>query len=455
VSLSVLIVEDDPSLNETLQLYFADRSDSVMGVDSLAAAQRHIASAQPDIIMLDQHLPDGTGLQLLAALRQGDDFRGIVLMMTGVQDLDLAIQATKNGAFDFIYKPVRLDELDHLLRKATEHIRLLQRLDALKGEAGTTSVGNTLVGHSGAMLRVSKDIALVADSEARVLITGETGSGKERVARAIHEHSGRRGLFLAINCASIVDTLMESDLFGHEKGAFTGASARKPGKFELANEGTLFLDEVGEMNLALQAKLLRVLQEGTYERIGGTQVLRTTARIIAATNRDLPREVEQGRFREDLLYRLRMMEIHLPPLRERREDIEPLVRSLLSKVATSLHRPTPRVAAEAMTLLQSHNWPGNVRELENTLTQALLRARAPLITPAELPALLPCVAAEAHTAAVPETLATLDEVEAQHIRRVLVATGFHKGKSCHILGISRPALDRKISKYGLGRQARA
>lgn len=449
MSVAVLVIEDDRALNETLRLHCADRGDHAIGVHSLAAAREQLAQAPPDVVLLDQHLPDGTGLQLLTALAQNEHFTGIVIMMTGVQDLDLAIRAIKAGAFDFIYKPIRIDELDHVLGKALAHRQLLQRLAVLTNGDSETAAEGTLVGHSQAMLRVSKDIALVAESDTRVLITGETGTGKERVARAIHDHSGRSGLFLAVNCAAIVDTLMESDLFGHEKGAFTGASARKPGKFELANDGTLFLDEIGEMNLALQAKLLRVLQEGTYERIGGTLTLRTSARIIAATNRDLEHEVEQGRFREDLFYRLKTMQIHLPALRQRSDDIPPLATALLRKIATSLHKPLPTIAPEAMLLLQRHAWPGNVRELENVLTQAVLRARVPIITPAQLPGLNGAAVAVTNQENVEQALCTLDELEAQHIRRVLSATQFHKGETCRILGISRPALDRKIAKYGL------
>jgi len=277
------------------------------------------------------------------------------------------------------------------------------------------------------------------------------------VARLIHQHSGRSGPFVAVNCAAIVETLLESELFGHEKGAFTGAQARKLGKFELAGEGTLFLGEVGELAPTLQAKLLRVLQERVFERVGGTQPLATRARVVAATNRDLLAEAQAGRFREDLVYRLQVVEIPVPPLRARPEDIPLLATGLLARIAARLEKPPPRITEEALGRLASYDWPGNVRELENVLTQATLQARTGLITAESLPLTPPAggapVAATGQAAdqgLEPSLIArSLDVVEAEHIQRVLGNTGGHKGRACDILGISRPALDRKIRKYGL------
>ena len=304
------------------------------------------------------------------------------------------------------------------------------------------------------MLQVSKEIALSAESNANVLITGESGTGKELVARLIHSHSCRRGPFVPVNCAAIVDTLLESELFGHEKGSFTGATNRKIGKFELAQDGTLFLDEIGELALPLQAKLLRGLQERVFDRVGGTQQIHTNARVIAATNRDLLEEVKQRRFREDLVYRLHVVSIHLPPLRERREDIPLLTIGLLRKIARDLHKPVLPISDTALAMLERYRWPGNVRELENVLTQAMVHARGSVLTPDLIsleaerdPSTIP--APPRIAAGIYPVLRTMEEVEAEHIQQVLEHTHGHKGKTCEILGISRPALDRKIRKYDL------
>ena len=310
-----------------------------------------------------------------------------------------------------------------------------------------------LIGRSDTMLQVSKEIALSAASNATVLITGESGTGKEVVARLIHMHSGRKGPFVAVNCAAIVDTLLESELFGHEKGAFTGAIDRKPGKFELAQDGTIFLDEIAELAAPLQAKLLRVLQEQVLERVGGSRQISTNARVIAATHRDLFSET--GSFREDLAYRLKVVTIHLPPLRDRKEDIPLLAGALIEKIARKIHKPVLNLSNDALSALQSYDWPGNVRELENILTQALVHARSGIITP-ELLNLERTMGSEpkvsgGKTQVLPATQAikSLDQVESEHIQLVINHTKGHKGRTCEILGISRPALDRKIKKYNL------
>lgn len=441
----LLIVEDDAALNLALTLHFEEQGFQVTGVHRVREALAAVMERPPDAALLDQQLPDGTGLELLSQLLAREPGTPVI-MMTGARDLDLAIRAIQQGAYDFVYKPVQTQELELTLARALQHRQLVQKASALGDELTRPAVSGEMIGQSRALLAVSKDIALVAPSEARVLITGESGVGKEMVARAIHHHSGRSGPFLAVNCAAIVDTLLESELFGHEKGAFTGAVARKPGKFELADEGTLFLDEIGELAPGLQAKLLRVLQEGAFERVGGAQSLSSRARVIAATHRDLPAEVRAGRFREDLFYRLSTYAIPVPPLRERRDDIPLLVAGLMERIARSLQRPPLKLTETALARLCQYDWPGNVRELVNVLTQALVRARYPVLTP-DLLALPDRPAAPATATEGP--LLSLDEVEALHIQRVLAATGGHKGHACDILGISRPALDRKIQKYQL------
>jgi len=360
---------------------------------------------------------------------------------------------SRRGASDFIHKPIKTEELQIVVDRVLENRRLAREVEVLQPATGQDGEERELIGRSNAMLQVSKEIALSAGSGATVMIGGESGTGKEVVARLIHAHSGRSGSFVAVNCAAIVDTLLESDLFGHEKGAFTGADSRKPGKFELAQDGTLFLDEIGELALPLQAKLLRTLQEQVFERVGGTRQIGTNARVISATNRDLFAEAEAGRFREDLAYRLKVISINLPPLRERREDIPLLISALIKKIALKIHKPPLPLTEAALQILVSHDWPGNVRELENMLTQALVQARGNALTPDlfAMPGSKPDLSARPPS--TPEdtgaALRSLDQVEAEHIQKVLNHTGGHKGKSCEILGISRPALDRKIKKYAL------
>jgi two-component system response regulator AtoC len=450
---NLLIIEDDAALAEVLTAHFQECGLGARSALTCREALVALATSRPDALLLDQQLPDGTGLDLLLQLREREPDLPVV-MMTGAHDLELAIQAIREGAFDFVHKPLDIEELGRAVERALEHARLLRQVQGLRSQVpDPVAVAGHMLGRSKAMLAVSKEIALAAPSNARVLISGESGTGKELVATAIHAHSGRPGPLLAVNCAAIVDNLLESELFGHEKGAFTGAVARKAGKFELASDGTLFLDEVGELAPTLQAKLLRVLQEGVFERVGGTQQLRTTARVVAATNRHLQDEVRNGRFREDLLYRLDVIHIHMPPLRERPEDLAMLVPGLIARIAAGLHRSIPSVSEGALQLLANYDWPGNVRELENVLTQALVRARGPLLAPEHLGALVYNGESESLRAGIGREAegppASLEEVEARHVQRVLAYTQGHKAKACEILGISRPALDRKIARHDL------
>jgi DNA-binding NtrC family response regulator len=439
----VLIIDDDGSLNQMLQMHFEDLGLEATGAHDCAEGLRRFENEPFDIVLLDQQLPDGTGAELLPRLLEARPGTGVI-MMTGQHDLELAIDAIKAGAADFVHKPIDAAALEQAVQ------RVLAARGPTTPPSGDPPPGapRDLVGRSAAMLQVSKDIALSAESPAPVLISGETGTGKEVVARLIHQHSRRPGPFVAVNCAAIVETLLESELFGHEKGAFTGATARKAGRFERAAGGTLFLDEVAELAPALQAKLLRVLQEGRFERVGGTATLETDARIVAATHRDLFAEARGGRFREDLAYRLAVVRIHVPALRERPEDIPLLAQALVSRAAARVDRPALPLSRAALDKLAAHDWPGNVRELENLLTRALVQARDGLLTPDLLEP-------EGRRTAPPATpaetapLRSLDAIEAEHVQRVLDHTGGHKGRACEILGISRPALDRKIRKYDL------
>jgi len=443
----LLIIEDDPALAQMLALHFEDEGYRTDLADNCAQGLAKVVAGGVDLVLLDEQLPDGAGSDLLSRLLAASPGLPVV-MMTGQHDLELAIDAIQQGAAEFVHKPVQASVLQGIVEDLLERRRLARSTPATGAPAPSAQRG--LIGRSSAMLAVSKAIALCARGSATVLITGESGTGKEVVARLIHQHSGLSGPFVAVNCAAIVDTLLESELFGHERGAFTGAQARKLGKLEQADGGTLFLDEVGELAPGLQAKLLRALQEHTFERVGGNETLTSDARIIAATNRDLMTDVAAGRFREDLAYRLRVVEIALPPLRERREDIPLLVEGLLARIAEHQRVRRPAVSDAALRALCAYHWPGNVRELENVLTGALVSVRDGVLTPDLLH--LPTARAASGSAGAAgggPDLRSLDEVEAEHIQQVLDHTGGHKARSCEILGISRPALDRKILKYGL------
>ena len=444
----LLVVDDDAALNLALCAHFEDRGWRATGVYDCAAALAATAGAAFDVVLLDVQLPDGDGVELLGRLLERDPHLPVILM-TGGRDVERAMQAIAAGAFDWLPKPFEPADLERWVDRAQA-----ARQATVAGGAETDDAPlRTLVGESRALLEIGKTLARVAPSDTRVLITGESGTGKEVIARLVHTYSGRRGPFVAVNCAALVETLLESELFGHERGAFTGAHAAKPGKFEQAAEGTLFLDEVGELPPTMQAKLLRVLQEGAFERVGGTRTLETHARIVAATNRDLPAEVAAGRFREDLLYRLAVVTLHVPPLRERREDILPLARHLLARACRRLDRSAVTLAPDAEAWLRARDWPGNVRELDNVLARALVHVRGPRLTADMLdgPIAAPPDGATATDAFRDANgrLYSLDELEAMQIANALRETGGHKGRACAILGISRPALERKLNRYGL------
>jgi DNA-binding NtrC family response regulator len=447
---NILIIEDDKVFSELLVMHLEDIGHQSQTAYSLEQAKKALSDNTPDAILLDQQLPDGFGIDLLKEIVEQGSYPPIV-MITGVSDNRLAIEAMGLGAHDFIRKPINEIELNTTLNNALKSHRLSRQVSAVKdSEDYKIDIGH-IVGQSSAILGICKTIGSVASSNAPILITGESGTGKEVVAKALHTHSGRQGLFLPINCSALSENLLESELFGHEKGSFTGATTRKDGKFEHASNGTLFLDELGEMPASLQAKLLRVLQEGSFERVGGNQTLHSDARIIAATNRDLKSMTSSGTFREDLFYRLNVVHIHIPPLRERMEDMPLLIEHLLAKINAKQHTSVKHIAENTLRRLKEYQWPGNIRELENVLTRAAVLARTDTIT---LELLEPPGKSSSESGdhqTTPNTrLVTLDELEHEHVKAILEHTNWHKGKTCEILGISRPALDRKISKYGLG-----
>ncbi|MFL5275108.1 MAG: sigma-54-dependent transcriptional regulator [Myxococcales bacterium] len=447
----ILIVDDDRSIRELLSMHLEERGYAVSVASTGAEGFQLVEETSPSAIILDMRLPDMSGLDLIPELRKRAG-ETPVLMITAHHDMSTTILAMKAGAFDYIHKPIDIEAFDVALDRALEVSRLSKGTDVVSVESQRPFRMDDLVGTSPAMQQLFKDVGRVAASRATVLIQGESGTGKELIARVIHSYSAAARPFIAINCSAIVDTLLESELFGHEKGAFTGAVATKVGKFELADDGSLFLDEIGELSQNLQAKLLRVLQEREFERVGGVKRIPVRARILAATNRDLTAEVSGGRFREDLYQRLKVVTLSIPPLRERREDVPLLVEHLLVKINQRLHKNLRRVPRETLEKLMAREWPGNVRELENLLTRAAVLSQGDLLLEEYLVAngQGPVKPAKMVSAtAAPERVPTLDELEKTHIERVFSMTKGHKGRACQILGISRPTLERKLRKYGL------
>src|SRR5438552_4222621 len=374
----ILIVDDDRSIRELLSMHLEERGFGVMSAATGAEGFRLAAEASPAAIVLDMRLPDASGIDLIPELRKRAA-EAPVLMITAHHDMASTILAMKAGAFDYIHKPIDIQAFDVALDRALEVRRLSKGTDYLSVEGGGAFKMDDMVGSSPPMQQLFKDVGRVAASRATVLIQGESGTGKELIARVIHSYSAPQKPFIGIDCSAIVDTMLESELFGHEKGAFTGAVQTKPGKFELAEDGSIFLDEIGELSQNLQAKLLRVLQERELERVGGVKRIAVRARILAATNRDLAREVEAGRFREDLYQRLKVVTLAIPPLRERREDIPLLVEHLLVKLNHRLHKNLRRIPRETLEKLMARSWPGNVRELENVLTRAAVLSQGDML----------------------------------------------------------------------------
>jgi two-component system, NtrC family, response regulator HydG len=443
----ILIVDDDRSIRRTLEKFLGGEGYVVTTAQDAPGA---IAGADGiDLILLDLGLPGGSGFDVLAALADRER-RPTIVVITARDDMQSTVKAIQLGAYEYLVKPVDIDRLRGVVEAAIasrESRAELVQLAVRESEAGE------ILGKSAAVRDVWKQIGAVSTTRAPVLITGESGTGKELVARAIHNAttgSARTDLpFVAVSCTALAPGVLESELFGHVKGAFTGAIGDRPGRFELAGKGTLFLDEIAEIPLDLQAKLLRVLQERTFERVGDSKPLPLDARIIAATHRDLDAMVAKGTFREDLYYRLRVVEIHLPPLRDRAGDIPVLVEGLLAKITRDLAKEVRYVTPTALARLGGHAWPGNVRELENTLTRAVVLAKTDVLDETLLPLGRTTATADPTGTDPDGSLPTLREIERRHIIRVLGHTDWNKRRACAILDISRPTLDRKIDEYGL------
>lgn len=455
----VLVVDDDPAIRKIISDRMRAQGHEVEVATDGEAALQGVADFDPELVLLDMKMPKMDGFQVLEALRRHESPPQVV-MITAHGNIERAVRAIQMGAADFIAKPFDAAELDHIVSRVLETAGLRQRIEQLQTQLSSR---HTLVrGGSKAMNDALALAGRAAASNATVLLLGESGTGKEVMARHIHEESQRSdGPFIALNCATLAGDLLESELFGHEKGAFTGAHKSKPGSVEQADGGTLFLDEVGELGSGPQAKLLRVLQERQFQRVGGTKVLDADIRIVAATNRDLRNAAEDGTFREDLYYRLNVVSIRLPPLRERAEDLAPLVEHALARYAAELGRPPLTISDEAWQLLRAYSWPGNVRELNNVIERATVLAPDERIEADDLPEELRelHVPAEHDTSAAHPSSSDASEVlpyrdavlEAKRaiIRRALERTGGHQTKAAELLGVRQPYLARLIKNLGV------
>lgn len=448
----ILVVDDDRASCDLLSEIFAAQGWAVETAQTPARALELAASCQPDLIISDINLEaEQSGLDLLQRLRD----RCPVILVTGFGTLEAAVEASREGAWDFISKPFKVDEVVATVRRA------LQREMASGVETGVQEdltaryEESGLMGRAPAMIELYKEIARVAPSRTTVLIMGESGTGKELVARAIHKHSPRSGRnFVAVNCGALTETLLEAELFGHVRGAFTGAFGDRKGLWEEASGGTLFLDEIGETSSAMQVKLLRALQEGEVRRVGSSQAARVDTRVVAATNRDLEREVKAGSFREDLFYRLSVVTIRVPPLRERRSDIPLLVEHFLRLAAEKTGRGRLGLDEVTLKLLVAYEWPGNVRELESFIEYAALHARGSEVRPEDLPAKLQTNGVRSPSLSTPlhilfEDLPSLDEIERRYLLHVLKAVQGNRTRAAEILGVDRRTLYRMAERFGI------
>ena len=436
----LLIVDDELSVRDSLAKWFHEEGYEVSTAENGNDALTCLAESRWDGALVDIKMHGIDGVELQRRMHEIDP-ELIVIMMTGYASVETAVTALKNGAYDYVTKPLDPDEIAHLVRKALAHKRTEQENVRLRETVAEVARPEDIVGESTIMQRVFDAIETVGPTDATVLITGESGTGKELVARAIHHASPRKfHPLVVIHCGALTETLLESELFGHEKGAFTGAQYRKKGKFEIAEGGTVFLDEIGDISLKTQTDLLRVLQEREIVRVGGNQSIKVDFRCVAATNKDLEKAIEDGKFRPDLFYRLNVFRIELPPLRERREDIPMLVNHFVRKFSLQMNKKITRVSPGAMNLLQQQTWAGNVRELENAVERAMVVAQEPEIRESDFvfkATLVPNGGPK-----------SLDEIERAHILRTLESVGWNQTRAAEILSIDRVTLHHKLKRYG-------
>jgi len=452
----VLVVDDEPGVRESLRLILKDRTEIAVvssGEDALDA----VAARAFDVVLLDILMPGMDGLELLERMRANGPAPQVI-MLTATKTVKTAVRAMKLGAFDYVTKPFDIDELIVLVERAAQSAALLREVTALRQEVGHRYSFDNIIGRSAPMQSVLNTVSRVAPLRTTVLLTGESGTGKEVIAKAIHYNSPRASApLVAINCAAIPDNLLESELFGHERGAFTDAHARKLGHFESAHRGTIFLDEIGEMNPGTQAKLLRVLEQGTFTRVGGSQPVTVDVRVIAATNRDLDKSMQDGSFRPDLYFRLNVVAIHLPPLRERREDLPLLIRHFLKTKSDQIGSHAKTFDRDAVDCLLRYHWPGNVRELENVVERALALSLDSELTLNDLPPALCLIQPSAPVRAlahpnegsVASLSAAVEQLEHMLIMDALVQADHNQTRAAELLGTTRRILKYKMDKLGI------
>jgi DNA-binding NtrC family response regulator len=440
----LLIVDDELSVRDSLGKWFREEGYDVATAESASEALTLLAGQRWDAALVDIKMRGTDGIELQRRMHEADPDL-MVIMMTGYASVETAVAALKNGAYDYVTKPLDPDEIAHLVKKALAHKQTVKENTLLRETVAEVARPEEMIGQSAAMQKVFDAIETVGPTDATVLITGESGTGKELVARAVHQASPRRfHPFVVIHCGALTETLLESELFGHEKGAFTGAQYRKKGKFEIAEGGTVFLDEIGDISLKTQTDLLRVLQEHEIVRVGGTQSIKVDFRCVAATNKDLEKLIEEGRFRPDLFYRLNVFRVELPALRDRRDDIPLLVNHFAQKFSLQMNKKINRVSPSAMNLLQQQPWAGNVRELENAVERAMVVAQEPEIREQDF-----VLKAVANNGA-PKSL---EEMEKAHILRTLEACNWNQSRAAEVLDIDRVTLHHKLKKYGWSRQS--
>lgn len=440
---SILIIDDDPLIRKTLSTHLSKEGYEIFLAQSGGEGIAAFKNYSPDLVILDIRLPDMSGLETLGTIKEISS-GAMVIIMTAFDDMKTTVEAIKLGAFEYLVKPLDFVDLQLTIEKAFQMRHLEEKLSYLTEEKEKEYTIDNIIGRSPRMREVFKMIGSVAVTRTNILIQGESGTGKELVAKAIHFNSPFSSEpFIVINCSAISDTLLESELFGHVKGAFTDAVTETKGKFEIAGKGTLFLDEIGDVSRNLQSKLLRVIETRDFMKVGGEKILKTEARIIAASNKDLKQLVDQGHFREDLFYRLKVVEIMLPPLRDRKEDIPELVYYLLEKINMEIRKNVRKIPPSVMKLLTNLPWRGNVRELENALTRAVILAKGDVILAENLPV------ERGEKEILPKELVSLKDVEKSYIQYVLNEMKGNKTKASQILQISRPTLDKKIREYSL------
>jgi len=438
--ISILIVDDEESVRESLYSWFIEDGYHVNSAENAKTALSMLETESYDIILADIKMPGMDGLEMLRRIKQ-IKADSIVIVMTAFATVDTAVQALKDGAFDYITKPFDPDDLSHLIRNASKQISLVEENETLKYKLVSLENVEDLIGKSASIKVVLKEIESVAQSNSSVVITGESGTGKELVAKAIHSNSSRRFFpLVSVHCGALTESLLESELFGHEKGAFTGAMYNRKGRFEMADNGTIFLDEIATISTKMQIDLLRVLETKKFIRVGGNKEISSDFRVICATNRDLKSMVEKGSFREDLFYRLNVVNIYVPPLRDRVEDIPLLVEYFIKKHCTSMNKPPVTIDQAALSRLEEFNFPGNVRELENMIERAIVVGNGKKITLRDLPLEKSIVASSAES---------LDDIEKAHILQILNKYEWNISRAAKALKVDRVTLYNKISKYVL------